>query len=108
MTMAKKPKHHGHDDDRDRDHDRDHEHERRSDRDDEDSGDDPRTHAKILERRWLESPPPTLERYARALRQWQALPGAVSRPATDVTVAAQTPARASQAPAGPRGAKSGR
>ncbi len=108
--MAKKPKHHRHGDDhdQDRDHDRDHEHERRSDRDDEDSGDDPRTHAKILERRWLESPPPTQERYARALRQWQALPGAGSRPATDVTVAANAPARASQTPPGSRGGKSER
>jgi hypothetical protein len=38
----------------------------------------------IIDRRWLGSAPPTAERYARALRQWQALPGAVVRPATDV------------------------
>jgi hypothetical protein len=66
-------------------------HERRSDGDRGDRGDDPRKHAKIIERRWLGSPPPTAERYARALRQWHALPGAVVWPATDVTVAAETP-----------------
>lgn len=68
-----------------------HEHERRSDREREDSGDDPRAHARIIERRWLGSPPPTAERYARALRQWHALPGAVAWPATDVTVDAEPP-----------------
>jgi len=61
-----------------------HEHERgeRREREREGSGDDPRAHALIIERRWLGSPPPTAERYANALKQWQALPGAAPRPAT--------------------------
>ena len=75
--MANKEKHHG---SRDRG-----EHEHRSERDRKDRGDDPRRYASIIERRWLGSPPPTSERYALALRQWRALPGAVVRPATDVT-----------------------
>ena len=41
------------------------------------SGDDAKRHASIIERRWLGSPPPTAERYAKALQQWQNLPGAV-------------------------------
>ncbi len=73
-------------------------HDRDRDREREDSGDDPKRHAAIIERRWLGSPPPTLERYARALRQWQALPGAVVRTATDVTVAAEPPAPAEVRP----------
>ncbi len=48
------------------------------------SGDDAKRHASIIERRWLGSPPPTAERYALAVRQWHALPGAVIQPATDV------------------------
>ncbi|MBV8948398.1 MAG: hypothetical protein JOZ95_23430 [Solirubrobacterales bacterium] len=56
---------------------------RRYDRE-KDSGDDPLTHARIISRRWEGSVPPTEELYARALRQWQALPGAVVRPATGV------------------------
>jgi hypothetical protein len=67
------------------------EHERHSDRDREDSGDDPLRHAQIIQRRWLGSPPPTFERYARAFRQWQRLPGAVVRPATTVTVEPPAP-----------------
>ena len=63
------------------------EHERRSDRDREESGDDPSRHASIIARRWLGSLPPTPERYARALEQWQALPGAVVRPTTSVSPA---------------------
>jgi hypothetical protein len=63
------------------------EHERRSDRE---HGDDPAKHAAIIERRWEGSPPPTFERYALALKQWHALPGAVVWPATDVI--AQPPA----------------
>jgi hypothetical protein len=46
-------------------------------------------HAQIIQRRWLGSPPPTLERYANALRQWQRLPGAVVRPATTIAVEPQ-------------------
>ena len=41
----------------------------------------------ILQRRWLGSPPPTAERYARALRQWRALPGAVVSLGTGMTAA---------------------
>jgi hypothetical protein len=48
----------------------------------EGSGDDPLRHARILQRRWEGSPPPTAERYARALQQWRALPGAVVSPGT--------------------------
>jgi hypothetical protein len=73
-----------------------HEHER-SDRDRDHSGDDPMAHAKIIERRWLGSPPPTAERYARALKQWQALPGAVVRTATNVTAATEIAGPASSA-----------
>lgn len=68
------------------------EHEPRPERDREGGGDDPRRHAAIIERRWLGSPPPTLERYTRALRQWHALPGALAWPAADVTVPAEPPA----------------
>jgi hypothetical protein len=49
--------------------------------DEEESGDNPARHASIIERRWLGSVPPTPELYERALKQWQALPGAVARPA---------------------------
>jgi hypothetical protein len=52
-----------------------HERERESRR--EGSGDDPRRHASIMALRWAGSPPPTAKRYAHALRQWRALPGAV-------------------------------
>jgi hypothetical protein len=48
-------------------------------------GDDPKKHAAIVARRWEGSPPPTAERYAQALKQWHALPGAVMWPATDVS-----------------------
>jgi|HubBroStandDraft_2_1064218.scaffolds.fasta_scaffold121110_3 hypothetical protein len=84
--MAKKPKHHQHE--HHHEHEHEHEHER------EHGGDSPRKHAEIIERRWLRSPRPTHERYARAIQQWHALPGAVLRPATDVTVASKTPAHA--------------
>lgn len=46
--------------------------------------DDPRAFALIIERRWDGSAPPTPERYALALRQWAALPGAVSAVQTAV------------------------
>ena len=68
-----------------------HEHERRTDRHREESGDDPRRHARIINRRWLGSPPPTAERYALAIQQWHALPGAVLWPATDGSGAPETP-----------------
>jgi hypothetical protein len=57
----------------------------------EESGDNPERHARIIERRWLGSPPPTAERYAQALCQWLALPGAVMRPASNVTPAEAAP-----------------
>jgi hypothetical protein len=43
-----------------------------------------------LAKRWTGSAPPTAEAYARALRQWRQLPGAVVTPATDVGTV-QTP-----------------
>lgn len=79
-------KRHGHE--RRPDRGREHEHEGEGEGDHED-GDDPNRHASIIERRWLGSPLPTLELYARALRQWQALPGAVARSATQVTTGAE-------------------
>ena len=69
-----------------------HEHERHAHRERKDTGDDPRAHAKIIARRWIGSVAPTPELFARAVRQWHALPGAVVWPATDVTVAAKKPA----------------
>ena len=66
-----------HRDDRERKEHR--EHEKREHR-----GDDPKKHAAIIARRWEGSTPPTAERYANALKQWHALPGAVEWPATDV------------------------
>lgn len=50
----------------------------------EESGDDAARHASIIARRWQGSQPPTAQRYAQAVQQWQKMPGAVSRPATDV------------------------
>lgn len=85
-------------------HEREREHERRRDRDGghdhEESGDDPERHARIIERRWLGSPPPTLERYARALRQWHRLAGAVARPATAVAPVPSAQADTGPAPGG--------
>jgi hypothetical protein len=69
-------------------HQHENEHKRSPERDREYSGDDPKAHAAILERRWLGSPPPSMARYALALRQWRQLPGAVVRPATDIPSAA--------------------
>jgi len=54
----------------------------------EEGGDDPLRHARILQHRWEGSPPPTAERYARALQQWRALPGAVVSPGTGMTARA--------------------
>jgi hypothetical protein len=84
---------------REHEHEHEHEHKHRPDRDREESGDDPTRHAKIIERRWLGSPRPTAERYARAIRQWHALPGAVMWPATDA------PAQPSPAGSAGRGNK---
>jgi hypothetical protein len=80
--------------DREHEHRPKHEHEqhRHPEREPEESGDDPLRHASIIARRWLGSPPPTAERYALALRQWQSLPGAVSKPPVDLTGSADTPA----------------
>lgn len=41
-------------------------------------------HREILDRRMRGGPPPTPEAYARALKQWNELPGSVMRPPTDV------------------------
>jgi hypothetical protein len=107
--MARGPRPRGQRDNGGERHEREREHERRpdryGDRDHEESGDDPERHARIIERRWLGSPPPTLERYARALRQWHRLPGAVVRPATDVSATREPPAQpdAGPAPAGEDG-----
>lgn len=73
-----------HDKERHRKHEHEHHH-REHER--EESGDDPRRHAAILERRWLGSPPPNAERYAHALKQWKALPGAVVQSAPELAAA---------------------
>jgi hypothetical protein len=67
------------------------ERERRRDHEREKASDDPLRHAHIIRRRWLGSPPPTAERYAHALRQWQRLAGAVVRPAASLTVEPPAP-----------------
>jgi hypothetical protein len=59
-----------------REHEGRSEHDRDRDGERDESGDDPRKHAAILERRWVGSAPPTLERYLHALAQWRALSGA--------------------------------
>jgi len=80
-----KPKH------RDHNHDHEDDYDRRSHGHKEESGDDPARHASVIARRWLGSVRPTPERYARALQQWQALPGSVARPAASVVAAAEKP-----------------
>ena len=70
-------------------HDRLPEHER-------ESGDDPRRHRAILELRWMGSPPPTAERYANALKQWRALPGAVVQSAAEVFARKTSPTKEDQ------------
>jgi len=99
--MARKGKHptRHHDDERDHDphHDRDHHHEHDGHEGDngnegdggEDDGDSPARQAAIIALRWLGSVPPTAELYARARRQWLALPGATLRSAADVPLPAQ-------------------
>jgi len=72
------PKPGDHEQERRRKHERErqrHEHEH------EKIGDDPKRHTEIIARRWSGSPPPTFDRYAKALKQWRALPGAVKRSA---------------------------
>jgi hypothetical protein len=54
-----------------------------------DEHDDPRAFAVIIERRWAGSAAPTAERYALALKQWAALPGAVA--AAQTTAIAPAP-----------------
>jgi hypothetical protein len=49
-------------------------------------------HKEILARRMRGGPEPTPEAYARALEQWQQLPGSVVRPPTDVTPSTPEPA----------------
>lgn len=80
------PKPRNHDQEREPEHEPEHNGERHHhpERHRDESGDDAKRHASIIERRWLGSPPPTAERYALAVRQWHALPGAVVQPATDV------------------------
>jgi hypothetical protein len=78
-----------------RDRDGDHDHDRG-----EEGGDDPLRHAQIIQRRWLGSPPPTLDRYAQARRQWQQLPGAVVRPGTAVSVKPSAPSDTGRASGG--------
>ncbi|MGB8965385.1 MAG: hypothetical protein WCB99_07075 [Candidatus Cybelea sp.] len=73
---------------RPKDHEHEHEHDRKHDsrqRERKNIGDDPKRHTEIVAQRWLGSPPPTFDRFAKALKQWFALPGAVVRPAADVT-----------------------
>lgn len=48
-------------------------------------------HEEIVARRLEGGAPPTPEAYARALEEWQQLPGSVVRPPTDVTPPAQPP-----------------
>jgi hypothetical protein len=66
----------------------------------EEGGDDPARHARIQARRWLGSPPPTAERYARALRQWRALPGAVVSPGTGMGPGSDLPVGGTKSEAG--------
>ena len=76
-----------------RHHKDEHEREHRREREREGSGDDPRRHTAILERRWMGSPPPTAEKYARALTQWHALPGAVVQSPAELAGARAFPHR---------------
>jgi hypothetical protein len=48
-------------------------------------------HEEIIARRMEGGAPPSPEAYARALEQWQQLPGSVVRPPTDVLPAAKKP-----------------
>lgn len=49
-------------------------------------GEERKVHEEIIERRIGGGEAPTPEAYARALKQWQQLPGSVIRPPTDVTL----------------------
>lgn len=79
-------RHRGHD------HDDDDGNHRRNGADDDngepEGGDNPARQAALIAQRWVGSAPPTAELYARARRQWLALPGALSRPAADVPMPA--------------------
>lgn len=44
-----------------------------------------RIHREYIERRTGGGPPPTPERYRKALEQWHSLPGSVRRPPIDLT-----------------------
>jgi hypothetical protein len=52
-------------------------------------GEERKVHEEIIERRLGGGAAPTEEAYARALKQWQELPGSVIRPPTDVTLPVQ-------------------
>jgi hypothetical protein len=54
-------------------------------------------HEEIIARRTEGGAPPTAEAYARALEQWQQLPGSIVRPPTDVRPPAQEPPKSSAA-----------
>ena len=90
-----KSKDHDHEDENEHKHERghrhEHEHHRHPEREPEESGDDPKRHASIIARRWQGSVPPTAERYARALQQWQNLPGAVVKTPAGLSGSADAP-----------------
>jgi hypothetical protein len=52
-------------------------------------------HEKIIARHYEGGAPPSPEAYARALQQWQRLPGSVVRPPTDVRPPAKEPPKSS-------------
>src|SRR5947209_6279154 len=84
--------------DRDRDRDRDEDDERGEDHDRDDERARPRrdgrehvVHERIVAKRLEGGAPATPEAYARALEQWNQLPGSVMRPPTDVNPPSQEP-----------------
>lgn len=68
---------------------------REPERSDANEGDYP-VIAKLRGARWVGSAPPTAQAFARALAQWQRLPGAVGTAATDLGNAAAPPPAAGQ------------
>ena len=56
-------------------------------------GEERKVHEEIIERRLGGGAPPTEEAYARALKQWEELPGSVVRPPTDVKLPTQKPTK---------------
>jgi hypothetical protein len=96
MPARKEPT--GDDERRERIHERDEgEHHGGRDRDhDEHDGDDPLRHSSIIQQRWRGGAPPTAQRLASALQQWQALPGAVVTSATYLRGAEAAKARANE------------